>query len=69
MEIGSKDLLGSEFSTSRFQESQPNRNELGQEDFLQLIVAQIQNQDPFEPVENGAFIGQLAQFSTGSNGS
>ena len=64
MEIGSKDILASEFTTSRFQQAQPNRNELGQEDFLQLIVAQIQNQDPFEPVENGAFIGQLAQFGT-----
>ena len=41
MEIGSKDILASEFTTSRFQQAQPNRNELGQEDFLQLIVAQI----------------------------
>lgn len=41
-----------------------NRGQLGQEDFLELMVAQIRNQDPFEPVENGAFIGQLAQFST-----
>lgn len=64
MEIGSKEVLASEFTTSRFQTSTANRNELGQEDFLQLIVAQIQNQDPFEPVENGAFIGQLAQFGT-----
>ncbi len=64
MEIGNKEVLASEFTTNRFQSSKPNRNELGQEDFLQLIVAQIQNQDPFEPVENGAFIGQLAQFGT-----
>ncbi len=64
MEIGTKEVLASDFTTNRFRTSEPNKNELGQEDFLQLIVAQIQNQDPFEPVENGAFIGQLAQFGT-----
>lgn len=42
----------------------PRRAELGQEEFLELMVAQIANQDPFEPMENGAFVGQLAQFST-----
>ncbi len=37
---------------------------LGQEDFLALMVAQFQNQDPFKPMENGDFLGQMAQFST-----
>ena len=37
---------------------------LGQEDFLRLMVAQVQNQDPFAPMENGDFIGQMAQFSS-----
>lgn len=36
---------------------------LGQEDFLQLLVAQIKNQDPLKPISNEAFIAQLAQFS------
>lgn len=39
-------------------------NELGQEDFLMLMITQFRNQDPFEPMENGQFLGQLAQFST-----
>lgn len=39
-------------------------DELGQEQFLKLMIAQFQNQDPFEPMENGEFLGQLAQFST-----
>ncbi len=32
--------------------------------FLQLLVAQVRNQDPLEPVTQDQFIGQLAQFST-----
>ncbi|MCP5090116.1 MAG: flagellar hook assembly protein FlgD [Gammaproteobacteria bacterium] len=40
------------------------RDELGQEDFLTLMISQFQNQDPFEPMDNGEFLGQLAQFST-----
>jgi flagellar basal-body rod modification protein FlgD len=40
------------------------QNELGQEDYLTLMVAQIQNQDPFAPMENGQFVAELAQFST-----
>ena len=64
MEIGNSSALNSQFGVQRFQADRGNSKELGQEDFLQLIVAQIQNQDPFEPVENGAFIGQLAQFGT-----
>jgi len=39
-------------------------NELGQQQFLELMVAQIRNQDPFKPLENGEFLSQIAQFST-----
>ncbi|MDP2322886.1 MAG: flagellar hook assembly protein FlgD [Gammaproteobacteria bacterium] len=38
--------------------------ELGQEDFLALMIQQLRNQDPLKPMENGEFIGQMAQFST-----
>ncbi len=40
------------------------RDDLGQEDFLTLMITQFQNQDPFEPMDNGDFLGQLAQFGT-----
>ena len=40
------------------------QNELGQADFLELMITQLQNQDPFKPLESGEFLGQLAQFGT-----
>lgn len=47
------------------QAEQRNRsNELGQNEFLELMLTQLRNQDPFKPMENGEFIGQMAQFST-----
>lgn len=38
-------------------------DQLGQEDFLKILVAQMNNQDPTNPAENAEFLGQMAQFS------
>lgn len=38
-------------------------NELGKNEFMELLVAQMNNQNPLEPQENTEFIAQLAQFS------
>lgn len=38
--------------------------EMGSEEFLTLMVAQLQNQDPTQPMDNMQFIAQLAQFGT-----
>jgi flagellar basal-body rod modification protein FlgD len=38
--------------------------QLGQNEFLKLMITQLKNQDPFKPADPTAFIGQLAQFST-----
>ena len=49
------------------QSSAPTRNpeeELGKTAFLELMIAQVSNQDPLEPAKNEAFIAQLAQFSS-----
>lgn len=40
------------------------KDELGQQEFMHLMVTQMQMQDPFKPMENGDFIAQMAQFST-----
>ncbi|WEK44678.1 MAG: flagellar hook capping FlgD N-terminal domain-containing protein [Candidatus Sphingomonas colombiensis] len=37
---------------------------LGQSDFLKLMTAQMQNQDPFAPVDNTQMVAQMAQFSS-----
>ncbi|MCK4841281.1 MAG: flagellar hook assembly protein FlgD [Methylococcales bacterium] len=41
-----------------------NKQELGQEEFLRLMTAQLTHQDPNEPMDNGDFLAQMAQFST-----
>lgn len=38
-------------------------NELGKNEFMELLVAQMNNQNPLEPQDNTEFIAQLAQFS------
>jgi flagellar basal-body rod modification protein FlgD len=37
---------------------------LGQNDFLKLLAKQFQTQDPMKPMEDTAFIAQMAQFSS-----
>jgi flagellar basal-body rod modification protein FlgD len=36
---------------------------IGQDDFLRILLTQLQFQDPLKPVDNQQFIAQLAQFS------
>jgi flagellar basal-body rod modification protein FlgD len=44
--------------------SSGSKDELGREEFLTLLIAQLQNQDPLNPLESADFTAQLAQFSS-----
>jgi len=45
-------------------DTEKKRTELGQNEFLELMTTQLANQDPLQPMENGEFMGQIAQFGT-----
>ena len=40
------------------------KDQLGQAEFLELMIAQLKNQDPFKAMDPSQFLGQLAQFGT-----
>lgn len=37
---------------------------IGIQDFLKILTAQLNNQDPLKPVDNEQFVAQIAQFAT-----
>ncbi|MBQ9625394.1 MAG: hypothetical protein IJR47_04720 [Clostridia bacterium] len=56
-----EDIIGSSmFSTDKRNVT----NELGQDAFWNILVAQLQNQDPMSPMDDRDFIAQMAQFSS-----
>lgn len=42
------------------------KSSMGQEDFLRLLTAQMQTQDPFEPVNNSEMVSQMATITNSS---
>lgn len=38
--------------------------ELGKDQFLQILITQLKNQDPMQPMQDKDFIAQMAQFSS-----
>ncbi|MGD8429212.1 MAG: flagellar hook assembly protein FlgD [Ectothiorhodospiraceae bacterium] len=41
-------------------------SEVGQEDFLKMMITQLKNQDPMNPTDSAQFMSQIAQFTTAS---
>lgn len=63
MQTSAVDPVASQLST----ESEPASaavDDLGRNDFLRLLVAQLENQDPLAPQKNEEFVAQLATFSS-----
>ena len=51
-------------SSSSASSTQASSNLATQSTFLQLLVAQLKNQDPEQPTDGTAFVTELAQFTT-----
>lgn len=51
-------------ATSASATTPPKSTSLGQADFLKLMTTQMTHQDPSQPMSNGDFITQMAQFGT-----
>src|SRR5919202_4831546 len=50
-------------STSAASTPVDKTHQLGKQDFLKLLMAQLQNQDPLKPMDDSQMIAQMAQFS------
>ena len=61
-------LPGNILTTDRYEAQQRSISsadqEMGRDAFLRLFTTQLQNQDPLSPMDNEAFVAQLAQFSS-----
>lgn len=56
------DTAGTALSTESTIKTEPST--LGQNEFMKLMLTQMQHQDPFKPTGNTEFIAQMAQFSS-----
>ncbi|GIN57825.1 flagellar hook assembly protein FlgD [Lederbergia ruris] len=52
------------YSSVQNREVKTENDRLGKDDFLKLLMAQLQNQDPMNPMEDNEFISQMATFSS-----
>jgi flagellar basal-body rod modification protein FlgD len=60
----SVDTITPSTTTSQTTASTTDRSKLGKNDFLALLVKQMQVQDPLNPMDDKEFVAQLAQFSS-----
>jgi flagellar basal-body rod modification protein FlgD len=51
-------------NSASYTNSTKPKDQLGQAEFLELMIAQLKNQDPFKAMDPSQFLGQLAQFGT-----
>ena len=49
---------------SKLVKKKDGNNTLGKDEFLKILIAQLQNQDPMQPMQDRDFIAQMAQFSS-----
>jgi flagellar basal-body rod modification protein FlgD len=70
MDVGSVNTFGLPIELTTAASAQTKKQTAGntetvsKDEFLQLLVAQLKNQDPIDPVKNENFLAQLASFSS-----
>jgi len=52
------------FNKTLYKNGRKVKKDLGKDEFLKLLMVQLENQDPTKPMEDKAFIAQMAQFSS-----
>jgi flagellar basal-body rod modification protein FlgD len=57
------DIVAATNSALHVDSSKTVNGGIGKDDFLKLLVGQLQHQDPMQPADDSQFIGQMAQFS------
>ncbi len=58
------DIQGINSTLTQYNSEPQGKSKLGQQEFLQLLVAQMRNQDPVNPMDGAEFASQLAQFNS-----
>ncbi len=64
MSVTSVGMNNTAGANNALQQSSDQAGELGQDDFLFLLVAQLKAQDPLDPMDSAEFTSQLAQFNS-----
>ncbi|WKA53909.1 flagellar hook assembly protein FlgD [Planococcus shixiaomingii] len=62
MNVTSSNSVSTQAGAAQKQTAAPNA--LGKDAFLKILVTQMKNQNPLEPLKDTEFIGQMAQFSS-----
>jgi len=60
-------IPGLSSQTSQKADAVKNASQMGQDTFLKLMTTQMNNQDPFNPMDSNQFLSQLAQLNTVSS--
>jgi flagellar basal-body rod modification protein FlgD len=61
--IGTKNVWPN-YAKNNTSGSTSKSNELGKDEFLKILITQLKNQDPMQPLQDKEFIAQMAQFTS-----